>query len=113
MTDKIEHRDIRDPDIHEMKGLSGAAANTVYVADGLGSGAWTSVSGLASTVKAVVAGEADNGDALPLPGGYTLSQCRYIVSPKYPSAACYARVTANGIIQCDGGEVLYLVVGVG
>lgn len=36
----IEHRLITDPEIHEPKGASTAAAGTIYVADGLGSGTW-------------------------------------------------------------------------
>lgn len=36
----IEHRLITDPQIHEPKGASTAAPNTIYVADGLGSGSW-------------------------------------------------------------------------
>lgn len=35
-----EHSDITDPLIHEPKGISTAAANTVYVADGSASGDW-------------------------------------------------------------------------
>ena len=36
-----EHSVLTDPNIHEPKGISGAAANTVYVANGSGSGVWT------------------------------------------------------------------------
>lgn len=36
----IEHKDIIDPNIHEPKGVSTAAAETVYRANGLGSGTW-------------------------------------------------------------------------
>lgn len=39
----IEHVDIVDPDIHEPKGVAAAAANTVYIANGSGSGAWAKV----------------------------------------------------------------------
>lgn len=35
-----EHVNITDPNLHEPKGVSSAAAGKVYVADGLGSGAW-------------------------------------------------------------------------
>lgn len=37
----IQHEDITDPKIHEPKGISTASANTVYVANGAGSGAWS------------------------------------------------------------------------
>lgn len=36
----IEHADITDPYIHEPKGISQAPANSVYVANGGGSGSW-------------------------------------------------------------------------
>ena len=36
----VQHDAITDPNIHEPKGAATASANTVYVADGAGSGAW-------------------------------------------------------------------------
>lgn len=36
----IEHNVITDPNVHEPKGISIAAADKVYVSDGAGSGAW-------------------------------------------------------------------------
>jgi hypothetical protein len=39
-----EHVNLTDPHLHEPKGASGAAVNTVYVSDGLGSGDWVKVS---------------------------------------------------------------------
>ncbi len=36
----IEHSIIADPNIHEPKGVASASSGEVYVADGLGSGAW-------------------------------------------------------------------------
>lgn len=40
----IEHKDITDPNIHEPKGVSTAAANRVYKANGAGSGSWGLIS---------------------------------------------------------------------
>lgn len=40
----IEHSQIADADLHEPKGVAGATLGHVYVADGLGGGAWSSVS---------------------------------------------------------------------
>lgn len=37
----IEHKYLRDPEIHEPKGITSAANRTVYVADGSGGGRWT------------------------------------------------------------------------
>lgn len=36
----MEHKDIPDDGLHEPKGVVGASAGQVYVADGLGSGSW-------------------------------------------------------------------------
>lgn len=36
----IQHRDINDPEIHEPKGISSALSDTLYVANGSGSGEW-------------------------------------------------------------------------
>lgn len=38
----IEHKNITDPEVHEPKGASAAPEGYIYVADGLGSGAWIS-----------------------------------------------------------------------
>ena len=39
----IQHVDITDPNIHEPKGAAGASVNTVYVANGSGSGTWRKI----------------------------------------------------------------------
>lgn len=39
----VEHKDITDPNLHEPKGVSTAAANRLYVANGTGSGSWKKV----------------------------------------------------------------------
>ncbi len=39
----LEHVDLTDPNLHEPKGVSAAAVDTVYVADGTGSGDWEKV----------------------------------------------------------------------
>jgi hypothetical protein len=39
----IQHELIADPKIHEPKGVAAASANTVYVANGGGSGAWSTL----------------------------------------------------------------------
>lgn len=36
-----QHSVLTDPELHEPKGAAAASVNTVYVADGAGSGAWT------------------------------------------------------------------------
>jgi len=42
----VQHNTITDPDIHEPKGVSTASVDQVYISDGEGSGAWTSISEL-------------------------------------------------------------------
>jgi microcystin-dependent protein len=42
----IEHRDIPNSQLHEPKGISTAAAGTVYTADGNGSGSWEELPGI-------------------------------------------------------------------
>lgn len=37
----VAHSALTDPNLHESKGVASAAAGTVYVANGAGSGAWT------------------------------------------------------------------------
>ena len=37
------HKDLTGTDLHEPKGVAAASANTVYVANGSGSGAWTAL----------------------------------------------------------------------
>lgn len=50
----VEHSLLTGASLHEPKGVAAATASTVYVADGLGSGAWGTVglASLASTAKA-------------------------------------------------------------
>ncbi len=38
-----EHADLTDPELHEPKGIAAASADTVYVADGAGTGTWQKV----------------------------------------------------------------------
>lgn len=40
----VAHKDMVDPDVHEPKGISDATSGQLYVADGSGSGSWTSFS---------------------------------------------------------------------
>ena len=57
-TNVIAHKNLTDPQLHEPKGISGASANTVYIANGTGSGVWgalpfTALSYVPPTVSAV------------------------------------------------------------
>lgn len=41
----VEHKDLTGADLHEPKGVDAASVNTLYIADGAGSGAWAKVGG--------------------------------------------------------------------
>lgn len=43
MVIQTQHRDLTGASLHEPKGVASAAANRVYVADGLGSGSWSQI----------------------------------------------------------------------
>lgn len=45
----VQHSSLTDPNLHEPKGISTAAANTVYLANGSGSGTYTNVNRLPGT----------------------------------------------------------------
>ena len=45
----VQHSTLSDPNLHEPKGASTAAANTAYLANGSGSGTWTAVNRLPGT----------------------------------------------------------------
>lgn len=45
----VQHSTLTDPNLHEPKGASTAAANTAYLANGSGSGTWTAVNRLPGT----------------------------------------------------------------
>lgn len=46
----VAHKDLTGADLHEPKGVSTAGTGTVYVANGSGSGAWTSTASLSARV---------------------------------------------------------------
>ena len=61
----IEHVTITDPNIHEPKGASTATANTVYIADGAGSGAWGALTPSSLEwidIRAAIQDDLDNTD---------------------------------------------------
>ena len=43
-TTDLLHKNLTDPQVHEPKGISTAEENTVYIADGTGTGAWKPIS---------------------------------------------------------------------
>jgi hypothetical protein len=100
-----EHVDITDPEIHEPKGVAAASANTVYVADGAGSGAWSKVgssqintSSIFNTNKYMVFAEiADVSTAdstrIPCPVACTLTRVTTILGATITGADATITVT--------------------
>ncbi len=65
------HKDLTGADLHEPKGVASASADTVYVADGSGSGAWSALPGSFVTVTRTIADISTAGDVyigLPVVG---------------------------------------------
>lgn len=91
----IQHSSIADPNIHEPKGISSAAADFVYKANGLGSGAWASiVSGVDTAIH--VATESD----FPIQDASTItlsSKTIYILNADI--------TTAKNFITLDGAVI--------
>ena len=63
-----EHNTITDPELHEPKGVAAASANAVYLADGLGSGAWEHAAPHAGFYYSDIG----TGTTLTTPTAYTL-----------------------------------------
>lgn len=86
---QIQHGVITDPNIHEPKGASTAAAGQIYVATGTGSGTWKSLS------------EADLDMSNPANNAYgwnDISDSQFTVgAPRAIASATRTRVTNNGL----------------
>lgn len=70
MATTLSHDLVSDPLIHEPKGVSSAGVDTVYTANGTGSGAWSAIPGVVSNV--VIVNELSNFPT-PLVGVITLA----------------------------------------
>lgn len=84
----IEHPTITDPLIHEPKGISTAAANRVYLSDGVGSGSWSRVPPTALT---------DSVTAF----GSQILQVQLIGTQTYPTSETWTNVLLNTVVQND------------
>lgn len=101
----VAHQNIAEANLHESKGVSTAALDTVYVADGAGSGTWTSRFPQSEVVTATnVIAATENGktfflssatefvSTLPAPAAHL--KFSFIVSAA-PSGADYTIVTTS------------------
>lgn len=105
----IQHAVITDPDIHEPKGISTAAAHTHYKADGLGSGAWEhhagSVHGEIYLADATVSVGPTGGtittdaDYRVIGGTWTLNDAAYNVALHTDSHSVQVAVTGHYMIS--------------
>lgn len=108
----IQHEDIADPYIHEPKGVAAASADTVYVADGAGSGTWEKITGdsLNSAVQTTILTAVEtniNDGTLPILPAETYVYCiipdistqsTLFVPVPEDSTLIQARVTLEGPI---------------
>jgi hypothetical protein len=109
----LEHKNIADPDIHEPKGVGAASAGQVYVADGAGSGSWTTnqvvnrvvvtqasdlAGTLSSTTEYFIDGVIDMGSqTIEVPaGGLNLAGYNFDLSKLTSSAAGYSMFVSPG-----------------
>lgn len=68
------HKDLTGTDLHEPKGVASATSGQVYVADGAGSGTWTSKPGSYVAVTRTIADVSTAGDVyVGMPVGGTIS----------------------------------------
>tara|TARA_R110000782_G_scaffold237836_1_gene324304 strand:- start:589 stop:1059 length:471 start_codon:yes stop_codon:yes gene_type:complete len=84
----VNHSSLTDPLIHEPKGVASASAGKVYVADGSGSGTWTSKETL---VGETLTGYIDNISAsstvyVPIPFAGTISKVVTVLEAAISSA---------------------------
>jgi len=92
-----EHVSLNDPNIHEPKGISTANANTVYVADGSGSGDWLAQSAPSNTALCIHMADVSTAGSVyvPAPLAGTVSR----ISATAWSAPGTADVTLTGYID--------------
>ena len=100
-----EHKNIIDPNIHEPKGVSIAPINTVYTADGAGSGTWAAIN---SDNSVLVSSEADMPSSLQL-----ADNTNYIIGGNVTLTQDYICGANNGIIGVNGNNCVITYTGTG
>ena len=100
-----EHKNIIDPNIHEPKGVSIAPINTVYTADGAGSGTWAAIN---SDNSVLVSSEADMPSSLQL-----ADNTNYIIGGDVTLTQDYICGDNNGIIGVNGNNCVITYTGTG
>jgi hypothetical protein len=111
----IEHADLTDPELHEPKGASAAVADSFYVADGAGSGAWKKrLVKFAPTLTPAVVNANNTSEQTFTVTGVVLStdQCFGISKPTHQAGLGIVgwRVVADNqvaitFMNCTGGNI--------
>lgn len=115
----VVHSTLTGADLHEPKGVAAAAANTVYTADGVGSGAWST----GSTLIGITGQVADFATPLP-PTGWlecdgtavsrsTFSNLFSAVTIQQTGTRTNASAIITGLTSTTNMRVGYFIGGVG
>jgi hypothetical protein len=100
----IEHSALTTTELHEPKGVAGAAANNVYIANGAGSGAWTGttyvISGVIDNISTaatvyIPTPEAGTVKQVTTVLGGTIATSAVAVVVKNAAAATMGTITVN------------------
>ena len=102
----IEHDSIPNSDIHEPKGADTAAADTVYVSDGAGSGSWKLIENATATSTdgaVLVSDGAGSGEWVRWNGFAQYQDTDRTVGTPTQTLTAGTRT----LWQCDGGDLTY------
>lgn len=100
----VAHSSLTGADLHEPKGVATAGSNTVYVADGAGSGNWESIDG------SVIASSSDLSVAtVTTTGVVTIAGVKIVAGTGTPEGVVTAPV-GSLYLRLDGGASTTLYV---
>lgn len=92
------HKDLTGTDLHEPKGASSASAGQVYVANGSGSGAWTSQAGSYVAITRTITDVSAPGDVYIIaPIGGTISKLFAVLDAAITVADANITFAINGV----------------
>jgi hypothetical protein len=92
------HKDLTGVDLHEPKGVATATSGQVYVADGAGSGAWTTKPGAKVAICRVILDVSTAGDVyLPAPCAGSISFISAILEAAISGADANVTFKINGV----------------
>lgn len=92
------HKDLTGADLHEPKGIAGASANTVYVANGSGSGTWTALKSSQVALTRVILDVSTAGDVyIPVPCDGTISFITAVLDAGITTANSVVTFSIGGV----------------